>query len=153
MFEQHDLFTSGAEGYHTFRIPAIIVTRTGAVLAFCEGRRLSASDTGEIDLLVRRSEDSGATWSQTQLVWHDDANTCDNPCPVVDAETGIIHLTFEVLPEGLSFRGVVHLLVGRRTQVFPDQILDLVAHDRVLHNLGQGRFAVHLQDHFDLEEA
>jgi len=92
MFDQQDLFTSGAEGYHTFRIPAIIVTRTGAVLAFCEGRRLSASDTGEIDLLVRRSEDDGETWSETQLVWHDNANTCGNPCPVVDAETGIIHL-------------------------------------------------------------
>ena len=37
--KQHDLFISGKDGYHTFRIPSVIVTPQGTVLAFCEGRK------------------------------------------------------------------------------------------------------------------
>ena len=43
-----DVYVSGRDGYHTYRIPAIIVTTNGAVLAFCEGRKKSRSDTGDI---------------------------------------------------------------------------------------------------------
>ncbi len=46
-FEQQDLFISGQDGYHTYRIPAIIVTQKGTILAFCEGRKGSRSDTGD----------------------------------------------------------------------------------------------------------
>ena len=38
MYEEQTLFASGAEGYHTFRIPALAVTPSGRVLAFAEGR-------------------------------------------------------------------------------------------------------------------
>jgi hypothetical protein len=87
-----DLFTRGQGGYHTYRIPAIVVSNTGTVLAFCEGRKHSSSDTGDIDLLLRRSEDNGVTWSDQQVVWDDGANTCGNPAPVVDRETGTVWL-------------------------------------------------------------
>lgn len=50
-----DLFTGGARGCHTYRIPALPVTSRGAVPAFCEGRMDSARDDGDIDLLMRRS--------------------------------------------------------------------------------------------------
>ena len=90
--EQSALWTSGTDGYDTYRIPAIIVTALGTVLAFCEGRRNSRGDTGDIDLLVKRSEDGGRTWSDQKVVWGDAGNTCGNPCPVVDRETGTVWL-------------------------------------------------------------
>jgi len=90
--EQVDVYISGQDGYHTYRIPSVIVTPKGTVLAFCEGRKHSQSDTGDIDLLVRRSEDGGRTFSGQQVVWDDGPNTCGNPCPVVDQKTGVIWL-------------------------------------------------------------
>jgi len=74
-----DVFVSGADGYHTYRIPALLVTAGGDLLAFCEGRKNSRSDSDDIDLLVKRSTDGGRTWSPPQLVWDDGANTCGNP--------------------------------------------------------------------------
>jgi sialidase-1 len=89
---QSDIFISGADGYHTYRIPALIVTKRGTLLAFCEGRRNSSSDTGEIDMLVKRSLDGGRSWSNQKVIWHDDRNTCGNACPVVDQSTGTVWL-------------------------------------------------------------
>ncbi len=87
-----EVFQSGFDGYHTFRIPALAVTRNGTILAFCEGRKNSRADTGDIDLLVKRSSDGGRTWTPPQIVWSDGENTCGNPAPVMDRTTGIIHL-------------------------------------------------------------
>jgi sialidase-1 len=84
------LFRAG-DGYTSYRIPSVIVTTKGTVLAFCEGRA-KPSDTGDIDLLVRRSPDGGATFGSQQIVWSDEENTCGNPCPVVDEATGVIWL-------------------------------------------------------------
>jgi sialidase-1 len=86
------LFISGTQGYHTFRIPALTTTPAGTVLAFCEGRKSASSDSGDIDILLRRSEDGGQTWNDMQLVWDDGPHTCGNPCPVVDRRTGAISL-------------------------------------------------------------
>jgi len=36
--------------------------------------------------------DGGETWGEQQVVWHDEGNTCGNPCPVVEMETGTIWL-------------------------------------------------------------
>ena len=91
-FEQTDLYAGRTDVYHTFRIPSIVTTTRGTVLAFCEGRRDDRSDTGDIDMLLKRSEDGGKTWSGIQVIWDDDRNTCGNPCPVVDRDTGIIWL-------------------------------------------------------------
>ena len=89
---QSDVFISGTEGYHTYRIPAIVITRKGVLLAFCEGRRNSSSDTDDIDLLQKRSIDGGRTWSKQEIIWDNGANTCGNPCPVVDQTTGTVWL-------------------------------------------------------------
>ncbi len=86
------LFVSGQDGYHTYRIPALAATPQGTILAFCEGRKNSSSDTGDIDLLVKRSTDSGRTWSPQQVVWDHEQNTCGNPCAVVDHDTGTVWL-------------------------------------------------------------
>ena len=94
---QKDLFVSGTGGYHTYRIPALVATKTGALLAFCEGRKTAAGDAGDIDLLLRRSLDKGRTWSDQQIVHEEGGNariTIGNPAPVVDDATGRVHLLF-----------------------------------------------------------
>jgi sialidase-1 len=89
---QTPLWVSGKDGYHTYRIPSLIVTKKGTVLAFCEGRKNSRSDSGDIDLLVKRSTDGGRSWGEQQVVWDEGDNTCGNPCPVIDQPSGTIWL-------------------------------------------------------------
>ena len=91
-FHQSPVFTAGDHGYHTFRIPALLLTSSGVLLASAEGRRGGRGDSGAIDLVLNRSTDSGATWSDLQVVWRYGSNTCGNPCPVVDSRTGRILL-------------------------------------------------------------
>jgi len=86
------LFESGAEGYQCFRIPAMVTSVQGTVLAFAEGRKRGCSDTGDIDLVMKYSKDQGKTWSQLTVIWDDGDKVCGNPAPVVDAATGTIHL-------------------------------------------------------------
>ena len=87
-----DVFTSGQEGYHTYRIPAIVRTVKGTLLAFCEGRKNTPRDWGDIDLLVKRSADSGRTWSKAITVADFGPDTIGNPAPVVDRRTKTIWL-------------------------------------------------------------
>ena len=89
---QAAIFTAGEGGYHTYRIPSVIVSQAGTVLAFCEGRKTGRGDAGNIDLILKRSTDAGKTWGKTQIVWDDDTHTCGNPCPVVDDKTGTVWL-------------------------------------------------------------
>ena len=95
--ERSVVFTSGTEGYHTFRIPAVIVTPKGTVLAFCEGRKTSRADHGDIDLVLKRSTDGGRTWGPLELVYEEGGTakiTIGNPCPVIDQSTGRLWLPF-----------------------------------------------------------
>lgn len=107
------VFRAGDDGYHTFRIPALLTTRNGTLLAFCEGRRDSTSDTGNIDLVLKRSRDGGITWSPLQLVADHGPDTIGNPCPVQDRKTGSIwlpltskpgHITQKQILEGAAIR-------------------------------------------------
>ncbi|MEA3460970.1 MAG: sialidase family protein, partial [Bacteroidota bacterium] len=87
---QQALWSRSDSTYNNFRIPSLIVTQKGTVLAFAEGRE--GGDSGDIDILLKRSEDGGQTWSKQSVIWDDGANTCGNPCPVVDQTTGRIFL-------------------------------------------------------------
>ena len=92
-----NVFVSGEGGYHTYRIPSLILSQEGTLLAFCEGRKTGRGDHGDLDLLLRRSEDQGKTWKPTQVVHEEGGSqniTIGNPCPVVDQETGRIWLPF-----------------------------------------------------------
>ena len=87
-----EVFVSGRDGYHTYRIPSLLVTRRGTLLAFAEGRKQGRDDSGDIDLLLRRSTDGGHTWLPAIRVWDDGTNTCGNPCAVLDRDTGAVFL-------------------------------------------------------------
>lgn len=95
---QSVLFEKGGAGYGCYRIPAIVRTKLGTLLAFAEARRTWCGDSQEIDLVVRRSEDDGRTWSAQKIVLSGtdaDPNavaTRGNPTPIVDLETGRIVL-------------------------------------------------------------
>jgi sialidase-1 len=92
---QIDVFTAGQDGYHTFRIPALVVTQKGALLAICEGRKTGRGDHGDLDLVQRRSTDGGLTWGPLELI-HEEGGTAKvtigNPCPAVDQTSGTIWL-------------------------------------------------------------
>ena len=80
------------EGYHTFRIPALVKAANGDLLAFAEGRRDSEADDGKIDVVMKRSRDNGVSWGTLRLVHGEDGKTTiGNPVPIVDA-AGAIHL-------------------------------------------------------------
>jgi sialidase-1 len=86
------LFSSETDGYNTFRIPALLTTKKGTILAFAEGRKNTSSDTGDIDLVMKRSEDNGESWSELKVIRDDGLNVCGNPAPVQDRTTGNIFL-------------------------------------------------------------
>ena len=74
-----DVFTTGGQGYAMFRIPGLTVTPKGALLAYAEGRKSSSSDWAGIDIVVRRSEDGGATWSDLKAIGKLPATPAQNP--------------------------------------------------------------------------
>lgn len=87
-----DVYLAGEGGYQAYRIPSVIATTKGTLLAFAEARRTGAGDAGDIDLVVRRSHDDGESWSPMQIIGDNGPNTFGNPCSVVDRNTGIIWL-------------------------------------------------------------
>jgi sialidase-1 len=96
-FVESNVFVAGNEGYHTFRIPSLIVAKDGTLLSICEGRKTGRGDHGDVDLVQKRSNDGGKTWTAVELI-HEEGGTAKvtigNPCPVVDSDTGIVWLPF-----------------------------------------------------------
>ncbi|MFI0515032.1 exo-alpha-sialidase [Streptomyces sp. WSLK1-5] len=92
-FEQQILFRADRDpGYACFRIPAIVRTTGGTLLAFAEGRVLNCGDATDIDIVLKRSTDGGRTWGPLQVVDEGGGDTHGNPAPVVDRETGRVLL-------------------------------------------------------------
>lgn len=113
-------YTAGTEGYSAFRIPAVITTRSGDLLAFAEGRSDGLGDAGNIDTVVKRSTDGGCTWHPLQVVQDSGANTSGNPAPVVTSSGRIVLLTTYnagTATESAILRGQVPPEDGRRVFV------------------------------------
>src|SRR6185436_14273725 len=92
LFDQADVFVSGLGGYDAYRIPAIETAPDGSLLAFAEARKYGLGDPGfakqEIDLVMKRSADSGRTWSEMKVIEHaGELCSAANPCAVVDRDT------------------------------------------------------------------
>lgn len=99
--EFSDVFTSGTEGYVSIRIPSVLVTKTGTVLAFAEGR-VRPADQAENDIVVKRSTDGGRTWSALRMLHDDGANSLNNPTAVQEDASGRIFLWYQRIPGHLK---------------------------------------------------
>ncbi len=89
------------------RIPAVVRTRAGTLLAFAEGRAGGKQDHGDIDVVLRRSRDGGCTWGRLQVVARGDGNTRGNPAPVVDPRTGNVVLVTSYHAGGVTEAGIL----------------------------------------------
>ena len=125
-FDESDVFVSG-EGYPTYRIPSVVTTRQGTVLAFGEGRQ-GRGDHTQNDLVLRRSRDGGRTWDPMQVVATDRPNVLVNPTVVEDRGTGRLCLMYQRYPAGFHEREVVPGYEG-----------DRVCRSYVVHSADDGR--------------
>ena len=109
------VFQSATDGYTCFRIPAILQSGKGTLLAFAEARKYSCKDEGRIDLVLKRSTDGGRTWGPLTVVWSDSANTCGNPVPVLDKRTGtiLLLLTWNLAEDAI---GAINAGTGKDTR-------------------------------------
>ena len=84
----------------SMRIPGIVLSKKGTLLAFCEAR--AGSDRSRTDLVLKRSEDGGQSWGPLQLVVkaRKALDAIVNPCPVADAATGTIYCFATLFPDG-----------------------------------------------------
>ncbi len=90
------VFESGKDGYSHYRIPAVIGLPGNRLLAFCEGRVNNAGDFGNIDIVMKMSNDNGITWSNMKVLVDADSLQAGNPAPVVD-------MTDPAYPKGRIF--------------------------------------------------
>lgn len=113
-------FRAGQQGYASFRIPAVVATAEGTLLAFSEGRVGSRDDFGDIDIVLKRSTDGGLTWGPLQVAARNGEALAGNPAPVV-LDTGrilLVHLRNAALAtEDAIRRGKVSAADGRRVWV------------------------------------
>lgn len=96
-----DVFINGKEGYPAYRIPALITTPRGTLLAFAEGRA-TLRDHAENDIVLKRSYDRGKTWNELQVVHEDGANCLSNPTAVIIRETGRVLLMYQRYAKGFD---------------------------------------------------
>lgn len=95
-FRETEVFTGGANGHHTYRIPSLVIANDGTILAFCEGRIDGQRDFQALYLVLKRSTDNGVTWEEQQQLVGDGELTMHNPTALVDRDTGTIWLAFNI---------------------------------------------------------
>jgi len=93
-----DVFTSGDGLYFCYKIPSMMQTQDGTLLAFAEGRNPTCSDFASTDLVYKRSDDLGKTWSSLRVLYSnsttEESNVIGNAAPVQIASSGRILVPF-----------------------------------------------------------
>lgn len=107
--EKTDVFPAGMNNIALYRIPGVVVTPRGTVLAYSEARKNNSSDWGEIEVHLRRSLDGGNTWEPATKIAHvgdriegnprkprggEHEQTVNNPVAIVDRVTGAIEFLY-----------------------------------------------------------
>ena len=121
--DKKDVFESGrnnqpnSEGIKSYRIPALLRTDKGTLLAAGDERRLHHLDYGDIGMVVRRSQDNGQTWGDkitiSNLRDNPEAKDAAAPSPlnidmvlVQDPTTKRIFSVYDMFPEGRAVFGM-----------------------------------------------
>ena len=100
--EKVTVFELGMDGVYAYRIPSLVTTQNGTLLAFCEARKYSSADLSPTMLVVRRSTNMGKTWSDMQIL-HDVGNgAATDMVSVVDRQTGRAIVVYQTIPEDWS---------------------------------------------------
>ena len=96
---EQTLFTSG-EGAAQYRIPSMITTTKGTVIALCDARVDRGGDVpNNIDQVLRRSTDNGKTWGEIiTAVDLPGMHGAADPSLVQDCETGRIFMFYGYCP-------------------------------------------------------
>ncbi|HRI88020.1 MAG TPA: sialidase family protein [Candidatus Hydrogenedentes bacterium] len=101
--QQQDLFFQGMNGVPVYRIPALAVTPRGAVLAVCDARADTGQDLpNDIDIVMRRSTDNGATWSEPKVIADFGKQGCGDAALLVDRSNGRVWCFFVYAPDGVG---------------------------------------------------
>jgi len=96
-----DVFVGGQDGYPAYRIPSLVATKRGTLLAFAEARA-TLRDHAENDIVLKRSTDGGRTWGPLQLIDEDGTNALNNPTAVVIRENGRVLLMYQHYAKGFD---------------------------------------------------
>lgn len=94
------VFERGEGGYYCIKIPVLISTANGTLLALGEGRMSSCSDFTWTDLVYKRSTDGGKTWGPLTILYSNsssdtgESNVIGNAAPVVLKDSNRILLPF-----------------------------------------------------------
>lgn len=92
-----DVFVRGQNGFHTYRIPALLKLESGTLVAFCEARKFH-SDHAENKIVMRLSHDGGQTWGRLRVIADAGADALNNPLAVQCRGDGAIILMYQRYP-------------------------------------------------------
>lgn len=101
--EEFDVFVPKQDGFASIRIPSLVISKQGTLLAFAEGRAADA-DQAKNKIILKRSSDGGKSWGACVVIAADGDNALNNPCAVVEQNTGAILLMYQSYPAGLAER-------------------------------------------------
>lgn len=106
LLEKKDIFISGTENTHTFRIPALITAANGDLIACVDARRKSSGDliwVKDIDIVIKRSTDNGKTWGpmETVIDYGDPSvgKPASDPSFILDRDTGEIFCFYNFMDQ------------------------------------------------------
>lgn len=97
------VFEPKTDGFKSIRIPAVVVSKQGTVLAFAEGRAADA-DQAKNRIILKRSTDGGKSWGKVAIIAEEGSKALNNPCAVVERTSGLVLLMYQSYPAGISER-------------------------------------------------